>query len=95
MSSKHSLFESYPFYVLCLSILIQRARTSVLTCCIICTYRDSDHGKRGLGKQSSGLRTVRRFQSNAKRTDKKLDNMELIKDNEGPYDGIDDDKSID
>jgi hypothetical protein len=26
---------------------------------------------------------------------KKLDNMELIKDNEGPYDGIDNDKSID
>jgi hypothetical protein len=25
----------------------------------------------------------------------KLDNMELIKDNEGPYDGTDDDKSID
>jgi hypothetical protein len=26
---------------------------------------------------------------------KKLDNMELIKDNEGPYDGINDNKSID
>jgi hypothetical protein len=26
---------------------------------------------------------------------KKLDNMELIKDNEGAYDGTDDDKSID
>ena len=26
---------------------------------------------------------------------KKLDNMELIKDNEGPYDGTDDNKSID
>jgi hypothetical protein len=25
----------------------------------------------------------------------KLDNMELVEDNEGPYDGSDDDKSID
>jgi hypothetical protein len=25
----------------------------------------------------------------------KLDNMELLEDNEGPYDGTDDDKSID
>ena len=54
-------------YLSCLSNLISRAWTSVLTCRRICTYRESNGRQRDSWKSSSRLRTLRRFHFVAKR----------------------------
>ncbi len=56
-------------YLSCLSNLISRACTSVLTCRRICTYRESNGRKRDSSKSRRRLRTLRRFYFVTKRAD--------------------------